>query len=126
MLAMPEADSIRAKLFSAAAESMGVPSSKSWSPETARSKPASLSPRAVFNSVQAVSYCLAVRGWPKSYIRANLSRMFKLRTKARAAVVRLSALMAMGSRAGLPAAHNRMKGKALFGNGTRFLSCTNV
>src|SRR5271163_449594 len=92
MLAMPAAESMRAKLFSAAADSSGVPSSKSWSPETARSTPASFSvpvPRAVRSSDQAVSYCFLVRGWPKSYIRANLSRMLRLRMKARAAAGRM-------------------------------------
>src|SRR5208282_4138595 len=89
MLAIPAAESIRAKLFSAAAESRGVPSSSNWSPEAASSRPASSSePSAVRNSLQAVSYCLAVRGWPNSYILANLSRMFRLRTKARAAAGR--------------------------------------
>lgn len=96
MLAMPDEESMRAKPFSAAAASSGVPSKSNWSPETARSTPASLSePRAVRNSVHAISYCFAVRGWPKSYIRANLSRMFRLRTKARAAAVRTSGLVAM-------------------------------
>src|ERR1700690_348737 len=97
MLAIPDDDNIRAKLFSAAADSNGVPSSSNWSPETASSTPASLSdPRAVRNSDHAVSYCLAVRGCPKSYIRANLSKIFRLRTKARAAAVRVFALVAIG------------------------------
>lgn len=89
MLEIPELESIRAKLFSAAAASSGVPSSRSWSPETAINRPASLSePIAVRSSLQAVSYWRAVRGWPKSYIRANFSRMLRLRTKARAAADR--------------------------------------
>src|SRR5690242_21742696 len=84
MLAMPAEDSIRAKLFSAAADSSGVPSSSNWSPETARRRPdRSSEPRAVRSSLQAVSYCLTVRGWPKSYILANLSRMLRLRSEER-------------------------------------------
>src|SRR5271156_3452210 len=90
MLAMPAAESMRAKLFSAAADSSGVPSSKSWAPETARSTPASFSvPRAVRSSDQAVSYFFLVRGWPKPSMRANLSRMLRLRMKARAAAGRM-------------------------------------
>lgn len=86
MLEIPEPESILAKPFSAAAASSGVPSRRSWSPETAINNPASLSdPIAVRSSLQAVSYCRAVRGWPKSYMRANFSKMLRLRTKARAA-----------------------------------------
>src|ERR1700693_4752967 len=94
MLAIPADDSIRAKAFSAAADVRGVPSSRSCSPETASSRPASLSePSAVRSSLQAVSYCLAVRGWPKSYIRANLRRILRLRTKERAAAWRALAVV---------------------------------
>src|SRR5215472_766627 len=86
---------MRAKLFSAAAASRAMPSSKSWSPETESNTPASLSgPRALWSSLHAVSYCFFVRGCPKSYIRANLSRILRLRTKARAAAVREVAFMA--------------------------------
>src|SRR5271163_1506385 len=87
---MPALAKRRAKLFSAAPPSRGFPSRRSWLPDTASSRLAcsSLGPRAVCNSLQAVSYCVVVRGWPKSYILANLSRMLRLRTKARAAVIR--------------------------------------
>jgi hypothetical protein len=94
MLAIPAAESMRAKLFSAAAESRGVPSSSSRSPEAASNKPVwSSEPIAARNSLHAVSYCLAVRGCPKSYIRANFSKMFRLRTNARAAVARTLSLV---------------------------------
>src|ERR1700741_4551792 len=95
MLAIPAAESIRAKLFSAAADSSAMPSSSSWAPETDNSTPASLSaPRALWSSLHAVSYCFLVRGCPKSYIRANLSRILRLRTKARAAAGGVLACMA--------------------------------
>ncbi len=95
MLAIPAPESIRAKLFSAAADSSDMPSSSSWSPDTDNNTPASLSePRALWSSLQAVSYCFFVLGCPKSYIRANLSRMLRLRTKARAAVARVLAFIA--------------------------------
>ena len=118
---MPAAESIRAKAFSAAADSSGVPSNKSWSPETARSKPAPLSgPSAVRNSVHAVEYCLAVRGCPNSYIRANLRRIFRLRTKARAAVVRvLSVFASIRSSGRLPPLHVNMGFRGGKNNGTR-------
>src|SRR5271154_4549795 len=87
MLAMPAAERRRAKLFSAAADSRATPSRSSCSPETESSRPASSSwPRAVFSSVHAVVYWAFVRGWLKSYMRENLSRILRLRTKARADV----------------------------------------
>src|SRR5580704_1227202 len=102
MLAMPEPESIFAKPFSAAADSRGVPSRRSCSPETAKSRPASLSePSAVFSSDHAVSYCLEVRGCPKSYILANLRRILRLRTKARAAACRVLMLVVDMSLGGL-------------------------
>jgi hypothetical protein len=129
MLAMPAVESMRAKLFSAAAESSGVPSSSRRSPEAASNKPVwSSGPMAARNSLQAVSYCLAVRGCPKSYIRANFNRMFRLRTKARAAAAR--ALLSWAVGAIVARRRNRslkiMAFRPTFSNGTRVLFGTDL
>src|SRR5882757_9306001 len=85
MLAIPEDVRSCAKLFSAAAAPSGTPSSKIWFPEAPSSSPVSrLSCSAACNSFHAVSNCAIVRTCPNSYRRANFSRMFKLRTNARA------------------------------------------
>jgi len=85
MLAIPEEVRSCAKLFSAAAAPRGTPSSRIWFPEAPSSRPVSrLSCSAECNSFQAVSNCAIVRTCPNSYRRANFSRMFKLRTNARA------------------------------------------
>src|SRR6266478_5568251 len=85
MLAMPEEESNCAKLRSAPAAPSGTPSSKICMPDAPSNNPDSpLSSSAERNSFQVVSNCAAVRTWPNSYSRANLSRMFKLRTNCRA------------------------------------------
>ena len=85
MLAIPEEVRSCAKLFSAAAAPSGTSSKRIWFPEAPSSNPVSrLSSSAERNSFQAVSNCAIVRTCPNSYRRANFSRMFKLRTNARA------------------------------------------
>ncbi len=100
MLAIPELVNNSAKLRSPAAEPSGTPSSKIWVPEAPRRRPLPpLSSKAFRNSFQAVSNCAVVRTCPNSYKRANLSRMFRLRTKARAPP-RDSGLIDVGEEAG--------------------------
>jgi hypothetical protein len=85
MLAIPEEISSCAKLRSPAADPSGTPSSKIWVPEAPSSTPLPpLSSSALRSSFHVVSNCAAVRTWPNSYKRANFSRMFRLRTNARA------------------------------------------
>ena len=94
MLAIPALEINRAKLFSAAADSSGTPSRCNWSPCAPSSR---LPPPCPCNtersSFQVISNCAAVRACPNSYSRANFSRIFRLRTKARAAAVLASELM---------------------------------
>lgn len=85
MLAIPEVVSSCAKLFSAAAPPKGTPSKSNCVPEAPSSKPVSPpSSSADRSSFHAVSNCAIVLTWPNSYNRANFSKMFKLRTNARA------------------------------------------
>src|ERR1700694_4129763 len=85
MLAMPEEVSSCAKLRSPAADPSGTPSSKICVPDAPSSTPLPpLSSSALRSSFHVVSNCAAVRTWPNSYKRANFSRMFRLRTNARA------------------------------------------
>src|SRR6266478_7636146 len=85
MLAIPEEISSCAKLRSPAADPSGTPSSKIWVPEAPSSTPLPpLSSSALRSSFHVVSNCAAVRTWPNSYKRANFSRIFRLRTNARA------------------------------------------
>ncbi len=85
MLAIPEEISSCAKLRSPAADPSGTPSSKIWLPEAPSSTPLPpLSSSALRSSFHVVSNCAAVRTWPNSYKRANFSRIFRLRTNARA------------------------------------------
>src|SRR5947208_2177650 len=82
---MPEDESNCAKLRSAPAAPSGTPSSKICVPEAPSSNPDSpLSSSAERSSFQVVSNCAPVRTWPNSYSRANLSKMFRLRTNCRA------------------------------------------
>src|SRR5260370_39098119 len=86
MLARPAADRDSAKLRSAAAPSIGHPSSRSCDPRTHSSSPASfLMEVAACSSLQAVSNWALVRALSKPYNRANFNRMLRLRTNARAA-----------------------------------------
>src|SRR5580692_13183721 len=97
MLAIPDVMSNCAKLRSEADAPSGTPSSKIWLPDAPRSKPVSpLSSSARRSSFHVVSNWPMVRTWPNSYSRANLSKMFKLRTNARAEDDRVSPLMAGG------------------------------
>jgi hypothetical protein len=85
MLAIPEEISSCAKLRSPAADPSGTPSSKICVPEAPRSTPLPpLSSSALRSSFHVVSNCAAVRTCPNSYRRANFSRIFRLRTNARA------------------------------------------
>jgi hypothetical protein len=85
MLAIPEDINSCAKLRSPAAEPSGTPSSKIWVPDAPRSTPPPLlSSSAPRSSFHVVSNWAAVRTCPNSYRRANFSRMFRLRTNARA------------------------------------------
>ncbi|PYT72082.1 MAG: hypothetical protein DMG39_10995 [Acidobacteria bacterium] len=85
MLAIPEEVSNCAKLLSPADEPIGTPSSRIWFPEAPSSTPLPpLSSSACRSSFHVVSNCAVVLVWPNSYSRANFSRMFKLRTNARA------------------------------------------
>src|SRR6516162_169309 len=85
MLAIPEEVSRCAKLFSPADDPIGTPSSRIWCPDAPSSTPLPpLSPSACRSSFQVVSNCAVVLAWPNSYSRANLRRMFRLRTNARA------------------------------------------
>src|SRR5579859_5424771 len=102
MLAMPEEVSNWAKLRSPAAAPKGTPSSKIWLPEAPSSTPLPpLSSRALRNSFQVVSNCAPVRVCPNSYKRANFSKIFRLRTNARAAA-RVSPLISITYRRGNP------------------------
>jgi hypothetical protein len=97
MLAIPEEVSNCAKLRSPAAEPRGTPSSKIWLPEAPSKTPLPpLSLSAARNSFQVVSNCAAVRTWPNSYKRANFSKMFKLRTNARADALESLAIPTLG------------------------------
>ena len=94
MLAMPALEISFAKLFSAAADSRGTPSRWSWSPCAPSSRlPPPCPCSTERNSFHVISNCAAVRAWPNSYSRANLSRIFRLRTNARAAAVFASELI---------------------------------
>src|SRR5690348_3370097 len=94
MLAIPDDVSSCAKLLSPADEPIGTPSSKIWCPEAPSSTPLPpLSSSACFNSLHVVSNCAEVLACPNSYSRANFSRMFKLRTNARAPPACVSGLM---------------------------------
>src|ERR1700730_2251598 len=85
MLAIPEVISSCAKLRSPEAEPSGTPSSKICVPDAPSSTPLPpLSSNALRSSFHVVSNCAAVRTWPNSYKRANFSRIFRLRTNARA------------------------------------------
>src|ERR1700689_1972636 len=98
MLAMPADESIFAKLFSAAADSNGVPSSRSWSPDTPSRTPASFfepEPSALRSSLQPVSNCFMVRGGPKSYPRASLNKGLRLPPKGGAAAGRVLEFVAI-------------------------------
>ena len=88
MLAIPALEIIRAKLFSAAADSSGTPSRCNWSPWAPSNRlPPPCPCSTERSSFQVISNCAAVRAWPNSYNRANFRRIFRLRTKARAAAV---------------------------------------
>ena len=79
MLAIPALESIRAKLFSAAADSSGTPSMCSCVPEAPSRRPDSPETfRAVRSSFHVVSNWEEVRACPNSYKRANFSRMLRL------------------------------------------------
>ena len=94
MLAIPAPEISRAKLFSAAADSSGTPSRCNWSPCAPSSRlPPPWPCSTERSSLHVISNCAAVRAWPNSYSRANFSRIFRLRTKARAAAVLASELM---------------------------------
>jgi hypothetical protein len=85
MLAIPEVINNCAKLRSPAAEPSGTPSRRICVPEAPNSSPLPLlSSSAPRNSFHVVSNCAAVRTCPNSYRRANFSKMFRLRTNARA------------------------------------------
>src|SRR6266481_2025520 len=87
-LASPAADNSCANCFSGGAPSRGTPSSKSWEPVAPKRSPPS-DPRgiAVRNSCPATCSNSMVRACPYPYRRANFSKMFRLLTKARPAVV---------------------------------------
>src|SRR5579859_837876 len=86
MLATPAEFSIWAKLRSAAAVSRGIPSSRSWVPETPSKTPVFLSGGwAAHSSFQAALNCSEVRVWSHPYKRAYFSRILRLRAKERAA-----------------------------------------
>jgi len=86
-LANPAAESSCANCFSAGDPSSGIPSSSNCAPDAPSSKPVSApSGIAVRNSFQATVNCSTTRAWSYPYRRANFSRIFRLRTNARAAV----------------------------------------
>src|SRR5579859_65478 len=94
MLAIPEEVRSCAKLLSPADEPIGTPSSRIWCPEAPSSTPLPpLASSACFSSLHVVSNCAEVFAWPNSYSRANFSRMFKLRTNARAPPACVSGLI---------------------------------
>src|SRR6266571_2930015 len=97
MLAIPDEVKSCAKLLSPADEPSGTPSSRICVPEAPSSTPLPpLSSSAPRSSFHAVSNCCVVFAWPNSYSRANFSRMFRLRTNARAPP-RVSGLIALGA-----------------------------
>src|SRR6266581_3008526 len=97
MLAIPDEVKSCAKLLSPADEPSGTPSSRICVPEAPSSTPLPpLSSSAPRSSFHAVSNCWVVFAWPNSYSRANFSRMFRLRTNARAPP-RVSGLMTLGA-----------------------------
>jgi hypothetical protein len=107
MLAIPDVVSSCAKLRSPAADPSGTPSSRICVPEAPSNTPVSpLSSSAACSSFHVVSNCAVVRTCPNSYKRANFSRMFKLRTNARADD-RVSLAILCDFRSALPSYYTR-------------------